>query len=139
MSREIRAGKWSDLAQHAMQIREAVFIQEQQIAAEDEWDEQDAVSLHFVMYEDERPVATARLLMDNSIGRVAVLKSSRGLGLGKVLMQAVIDHARDEQRKSVRLSAQVYAIAFYESLGFTAYGEEYPDCGIPHQDMSMEL
>ena len=80
-------------------IREQVFIQEQQIAVEDEWDAEDAVSLHFVVYDQDQPIATARLLQNNSVGRVAVLKSHRGLGIGKLLMQQIIQQANHEQRE----------------------------------------
>lgn len=133
------AGTWQQLQQDAQPIREAVFIQEQQIAAHDEWDDLDAVSLHFVVYLDEQAVATARLLANHSIGRVAVLSAFRGLGLGQQLMQKIIDTARIQQRPEVKLSSQVHAIGFYQALGFQLVGEVYLDCGIPHQEMYLAL
>lgn len=136
---KIVSGCWDELKQDAQMIRERVFIEEQNIAAEDEWDDQDAISLHFVMYDQNRAVATARLLENNSIGRVAVLKSHRGLGLGKLLMLEIIEVAKNQQRKHLQLSAQVYAIAFYEGLGFRVNGDTYLDCGIPHIDMNLSL
>lgn len=135
----IIAGNWNELGDAAQAVREAVFIQEQQIAPEEEWDAEDAISLHFVAYLQDQPVATARLLKNNSIGRVAVMQSARGLGLGRQIMQAVIDQARAEQRESVKLSAQVHAIGFYQGLGFEVQGEQYLDCGIPHIDMYLAL
>lgn len=136
---KIVSGSWKDLAEHAKAIREAVFIQEQNIAAEDEWDAEDAVAVHFIVFQQDQAIATARLLSNNSIGRVAVLTTARGLGVGQRLMQAVIDYARAEQRKLVKLSSQVHAIGFYQALGFEVQGEEYLDCGIPHIDMYLKL
>jgi len=136
---KIVSGSWKDLATPAKMIREAVFIQEQHIAAEDEWDVEDAVAVHFIVFQQDQAIATARLLSNNSIGRVAVLTTARGLGVGQRLMQAVIDYARAEQRKLVKLSSQVHAIGFYQALGFEVQGEEYLDCGIPHIDMYLKL
>ena len=134
---EIQSGDWARLAVDAKPIREQVFIQEQHISPEDEWDAQDAIALHFVVYLAGQAVATARLLENHSIGRVAVLKSQRGLGLGRVLMQHIIQLARQQCRPEVKLSAQVHAIPFYQSLGFYVEGESYLDCGIPHVDMRL--
>ena len=136
---KIVSGSWKDLATPAKVIREAVFIQEQHIAAEDEWDAEDAVAVHFIVFQQDQAIATARLLSNNSIGRVAVLTTARGLGVGQRLMQAVIDYARAEQRELVKLSSQVHAIGFYQALGFEVQGEEYLDCGIPHIDMYLKL
>ncbi|WP_425919249.1 GNAT family N-acetyltransferase [Acinetobacter sp. TSRC1-2] len=133
----IHTGSWNELQNDAKLIREQVFIQEQQIAVEDEWDVEDAVSLHFVVYDQDQPIATARLLQNNSVGRVAVLKSYRGVGIGKLLMQQIIQQAKHEQREFLKLSSQVHAIQFYAALGFKVEGEQYLDCGIPHIDMRL--
>jgi len=133
----IRPGSWDELQNDAKLIREQVFIQEQQIAVEDEWDGEDAVSLHFVVYDQDQPIATARLLKNNSVGRVAVLRSYRGVGIGKLLMERIIQQAKHEQRKFLKLSSQVHAIQFYAALDFKVEGEQYLDCGIPHIDMRL--
>lgn len=133
----IVSADWATLKQDAQYIRELVFIQEQQIDAIDEWDAQDPISLHFVVYGDLKPIATARLLDNNSIGRVAVLKEYRGQGIGKILMLDIIQQAKIQKRETLKLSAQVHAIAFYQRLGFKAKGAEYLDCGIPHRDMTL--
>ncbi|OTG77932.1 GNAT family N-acetyltransferase [Acinetobacter terrae] len=133
----IRTGHWDELQNDAKLIREQVFIQEQQIPVADEWDAEDAISLHFVVYDQDHPIATARLLQNNSVGRVAVLKSHRGVGIGKLLMQQIIQQAKHEQRKFLKLSSQVHAIQFYVGLGFKVEGEQYLDCGIPHIDMRL--
>lgn len=139
----IKSGSWAELKRDAAQIRRKVFVQEQSIPEQDEWDDQDAVSLHFVVYdvkhEQSQPIATARLLENNSIGRVAVLKAYRGRGIGQLIMQQIIDYAQTEKRQCLKLSSQVHAILFYETLGFRIKGEEYLDCGIPHIDMIMTL
>ncbi len=132
-------GDWQTQQADATFVREQVFILEQQIPADEEWDEMDGQSIHFVVFDDQQAVATARLLSDHHIGRVAVLQSHRGKGLGAYLMQQVIQYAKQEQRPFLVLSAQVYATDFYEKIGFRIQGEEYLDCGIPHVMMSMPL
>lgn len=132
-------GTWELLSQSARLIREDVFIREQAISAQDEWDEADLTALHFVMYAGEQAIATARLLPNHSIGRVAVLKDYRGQGYGEQLMSEVIQVARQQQRPYVMLSAQCYATAFYEKLGFKAQGKPYLDCGIEHVEMHLPL
>lgn len=136
---KIRSGSWDALQQDAKLIREQVFIQEQNIPAADEWDAQDAISLHFVVYDQAKPIATARLLPNHSIGRVAVLKAYRRQGIGKLLMLEIIQQAKHEQRKFLKLSSQVHAVQFYAGLGFTVEGEQYLDCGIAHIDMYLKL
>jgi len=136
---KIENGSWQDLKKYAKPIREEVFIQEQNIAEVDEWDELDEVSIHFIAFEDEKAVATARLLSNNSIGRVAVLEICRGKNIGFRLMAEIIQFAKENQRQFLQLSAQVYAVSFYEKLGFKIEGSDYLDCGIPHIDMKMDL
>ena len=141
-SYSVQSGSWGLLEMDAKRIRRAVFIEEQHIPEQDEWDVQDAVSLHFVLYtltenDQAKAIATARLLSDHSIGRVAVLQAHRGKGIGRLLMKKVIEQAKKEQREYVKLSSQVHAVAFYESLGFVKEGQEYLDCGIPHIDMRL--
>ena len=139
MTLQTRTGTWAELQSDAKPIREQVFIQEQQIAATDEWDAQDEVSQHFLVLDGEQAIATARLLPNHSIGRVAVLASYRGQGIGKLLMQEIIQQARIQQRPLLQLSSQVHAMSFYQTLGFQVRGEAYLDCGIPHIDMQMSL
>ena len=135
----IRTGSWSELKHYAMPIREHVFIQEQHINPEDEWDAQDEICTHFVVFDEDKQIATARLLSNHSIGRVAVLKAYRGLGIGHDLMKFIIEFAKQENRPNLILSAQVHAIPFYQNLGFEIQGDEYLDCGIPHINMFMSL
>ena len=136
---QIQSGDWNELQHDAQFIRRSVFVQEQNISEDDEWDDQDPISLHFVVYDQNQAIATARLLENHSIGRVAVLKQYRGKSIGQLLMQHIIQVAAEQKREFLKLSAQVYATGFYENLGFMVEGDEYLDCGIPHIDMSMSL
>ena len=124
-------------------IRKAVFVGEQAVPLELELDEYDEVATHFLLRgSDQTSLATARLLDKRGqakIGRVAVLKEARGLGLGLALMQFVLDEARRLGFTEAVLDSQTYAIPFYERLGFTAEGEEFDDAGIPHFLMRRKL
>ncbi|MCH7329723.1 GNAT family N-acetyltransferase [Acinetobacter modestus] len=135
----IKQGHWDQLQQDAKLIRTQVFICEQGITEADEWDDQDLISQHFVIYDQDQPIATARLLENNSVGRVAVLKAYRGQGLGQMIMLEIISYAQKQRRSVLTLSSQVHAISFYEKLGFTVQGDSYDECGIPHIEMTMSL
>lgn len=124
-------------------LRRTVFIEEQNVPEAEEWDDLDASATHILMREGERPVGTARLIVQGTtgkIGRVCLLRDQRGTGAGADLMRFAIDHLRARGDLSVlKLGAQSYAIGFYEKLGFTLDGPEYDDAGIPHRDMKMSL
>ncbi|ENU25570.1 GNAT family N-acetyltransferase [Acinetobacter modestus] len=135
----IKQGHWDQLQQDAKLIRTQVFICEQGITEADEWDDQDLISQHFVIYDQDQPIATARLLENNSVGRVAVLKAYRGQGLGQMIMLEIISYAQKQRRSVLTLSSQVHAISFYEKLGFIVQGNSYDECGIPHIEMTMSL
>jgi predicted GNAT family N-acyltransferase len=127
----------------AFAIRRAVFIEEQQIPEAEEWDEADATATHFLVLDGNTPAATARLIPAGGtakIGRVAVLPAWRGTGLGKRLMRHIMDHADDLGFAQAALDAQLYAIPFYETLGFAAEGPEFDDgSGILHCHMRCDL
>lgn len=135
----VKYGSWDQLQQDAKLIRKLVFISEQNISEQDEWDDQDAISQHFVVYDQNQPIATARLLANNSVGRVAVLKAYRGQGIGRLIMLEIIAYAQAQKRPSLQLSSQVHAVSFYEKLGFSIQGDEYDECGIPHIEMVMPI
>ena len=124
-------------------IRKAVFVEEQAVPLDLEMDEYDDLATHFLLRDAaETPLATARLLDKHGrakIGRVAVIKEARGLGLGLTLMQFVLDEARRRGFTEAVLDSQTYAIPFYSRLGFTAEGEEFDDAGIPHFLMRRKL
>lgn len=132
-------GDWNTLGEQASQIRRKVFIDEQQVSQDEEWDGLDPDCLHFLAYNAERPVGTARLLPDGHIGRVAVLADQRGSGVGQALMVAAIEAARGKRLEQIELAAQTQALAFYERLGFQAYGEVFLEAGIAHRNMKLHL
>lgn len=135
----ISTGSWETLGPTASEIRRKVFIEEQSVPQDEEWDGLDPACQHFLAMLDQQPVGTARLLPDGHIGRVAVLANARGTGIGVLLMQAAIEAARHAGHSQVALSAQVHALAFYERLGFIAHGDEFLDAGIPHREMTLSL
>lgn len=132
-------GDWSTLKDTASEIRRVVFIEEQCVPQKEEWDGRDEECSHFIAYLEDQPVGTARLLPDGHIGRVAVLDSARGAGIGYQLMEAAIQAAREAGHTHVALSAQLHALAFYQRLGFVAHGGTFMDAGIPHREMLLTL
>jgi predicted GNAT family N-acyltransferase len=132
---QIRIADWHKDNADLRRIRESVFIQEQGVSPEQEWDSDDAKATHFLAYEGDFAVGTARLLADGSIGRMSVLKDWRGLHIGERLLKAAVTEAERLGLKQQFLTAQVHAAGFYERLGFTAVSEEFLEAGIPHIDM----
>jgi predicted GNAT family N-acyltransferase len=130
---------WRDAREEASRIRFAVFVEEQRVPREIELDARDAECVHALARLDGRAVGTGRLLPDAHIGRMAVLKECRGLGVGSRILDRLVERARERGDREVVLSAQVHALAFYARHGFTAFGDVYEDAGIPHQDMRRRL
>jgi predicted GNAT family N-acyltransferase len=122
-------------------LRRIVFIEEQGVSEADEVDMLDDACLHLLARDGDLPVGTARVMITGDvakIGRVCVLSSHRGTGLGKALILAALEAVRGKA-SSAKLGSQVHAIGFYEALGFTAEGPVYDDAGIPHRDMTRPL
>lgn len=141
---DVRVGSWAQLREPARRIRTEVFIDEQRVPLEMEWDEADDGCLHAVAFNRiGQPVATGRLLPAQGgsakIGRVAVNKVLRGSGVGRRLMQALMDAASRRGDREIVLHAQRSAESFYRSLGFTARGAEFEEAGIPHIEMTRSL
>ncbi|MDP2154155.1 MAG: GNAT family N-acetyltransferase [Methylotenera sp.] len=127
---------WQTHAQQLISVREAVFVVEQNVPIELEWDGLDETAQHLLaLSEAGEAIGCARLLGDGSIGRMAVLKPWRGVGVGAALLNAAIVYYRQLGFYVVTLSAQVHAIAFYEKFGFKVCSEVYVDAGIFHRDM----
>ena len=116
-----------------------MFCEEQGVPREIELDEHDAVSVHALVFDEGKPVATGRLLPDGHIGRMAVLKDWRNRGLGGLMLQRLIEKARERGDKQIVLSAQVHAVPFYRAHGFVPQGSEYMEAGIRHQAMRRTL
>jgi predicted GNAT family N-acyltransferase len=130
---------WEQARSHASPIRFTVFVEEQGVPREIELDEQDALSIHAVVFEHETPVATGRLLPDGHIGRMAVLKAWRNRGIGALMLRSLIQCAQQRGDREVVLSAQVHAVPFYRANGFVEEGAEYLEAGIRHQAMKRQL
>ena len=124
-------------------LRHQIFVDEQGVPVEEELDELDAEATHILATKDGVPVGTARVVYQDEIakiGRVCVLKSTRGTGLGADLIKASVQLAKDKSGMTkAKLGAQLHALGFYEKLGFSVYGPVYLDAGIEHRDMVLAL
>ena len=133
----IRAS-WRLYSEDLRKIREMVFMKEQLVPKEEEWDGHDEQSWHYLaISEDNKPIGCARLMRSGQIGRMAVLKEQRGLGIGALLLNSVVTHAEELKMEHIFLHAQTYAIGFYEKAGFKVHGEEFMDANIPHYAMTL--
>ncbi len=131
---------WEDEASALRIIRTAVFIHEQRVPEDLEWDEFDAISMHVLaLNSGGQPVGTVRLLPDGHIGRMAVLKEWRGKGIGSAMMLRVLEEINNRRIPKAILNAQMTAIRFYEKFGFQACGKEFMDAGILHIKMILQL
>ena len=121
-------------------IRRTVFVEEQNVPEELEWDDIDPRCYHVLaLAGDGTPVGTGRLLPDGHIGRMAVLKEWRGRGVGSAILKMLLDLAHKEGFETVRLHAQTHAVGFYARHGFAVIGEEFMEAGIPHRAMMLKL
>ena len=141
---DIRTGSWDALGAQAGPLRNAVFVQEQGIPVELEWDADDASALHVVAFNRLGvAVATGRLVRQSDgtsrIGRMAVLALLRGAAVGRVVLDALVDAARARGDRQVVLHAQRSAEGFYRRVGFLAQGESYEEAGIAHITMALTL
>ena len=126
----------------AFSVRIAVFVEEQQIPSSEELDELDDTAVHCVGYADGKPVAAGRLVVAGGyakIGRMAVLASHRGTGLGAQVLDALEREARDRGITLIKLSAQLHARGFYDRCGYVAIGDVYGEVDIPHIAMEKRL
>lgn len=139
MTVRFRKYSWQLAPQDLKTIRQAVFIDEQKVPPELEWDDTDEIADHFLaVLPDNTPVATARMFntLDDTahIGRMAVLPAHRGAGLGEKLLRHLMTEAAGQVR-NLYLSAQEHALPFYQRSGFHVCTEPYDDAGIPHYGM----
>ncbi len=119
-------------------VRKEVFIKEQNISYDKEYDGIDNECDHIVGYVDNTPIATGRILVkDNKyyLGRICVLKEYRGFGYGIELIKEMIKYLEEKNIKEIYLSSQYYIKDLYSKLGFMEYGKTYLDCNIEHISM----
>jgi YbgC/YbaW family acyl-CoA thioester hydrolase len=141
---EIRTGSWLELGKDAARIRTDVFVQEQRIPQDLEWDEADHSALHAVAYNRlGQPIATGRLIQSQpgvgKIGRMAVHRVLRSSGVGRQVLDTLAARARARGDRELVLHAQRSAEAFYRRAGFEVAGEEFEEAGIPHIEMTRSL
>ncbi|MCK7544221.1 GNAT family N-acetyltransferase [Marinobacter bryozoorum] len=139
MSVRIRKYSWQLAPRSLREIRQRVFIDEQRVPAELEWDDTDEIADHFLaVLPDNTPVATGRMfttLEDTAhIGRMAVLPEHRGKGIGEAMLRHIMAAAAG-QVQDLHLSAQEHAVPFYQRSGFHVFTGPYDDAGIPHFGM----
>lgn len=138
---EMKTVIYDKLTDDAKHIRQEVFVEEQ--GFQEEFDAIDKTARHIVLYDDEKAVAVCRVFCQKGneyhIGRVAVIKTYRGQGLGRVLMTAAEECAKALGGTSMALSGQVRVVPFYEKLGYQTEGPEYLDEGCPHVKLKKKL
>lgn len=142
----VELGSWSELKPGAASVRRAVFIQEQCIPESEEWDAEDDKAVHVLVSNlAGLPLGTARLIHAGlpaghaKVGRMAVLRCNRGMGLGRQLLTTLMDEARRLSVHSLSLHAQTSALNFYAAMGFSPEGPVFDEVGIPHQRMFIQL
>jgi predicted GNAT family N-acyltransferase len=129
---------WREARDQLSAVRRAVFVVEQCVPEDLEWDEHDPDAVHVLASNAARtPIGTGRLLPDGRIGRMAVLSVWRGRGIGSAILQSLLDAARELGYMELKLHAQTHALDFYAKHGFAAAGDEFIEAGIPHRAMFL--
>ena len=134
--------KWIDEHESLKMIRQKVFIEEQKVTSQLEWDGMDEEAIHFLAFKNEKAIGCARaFVIENymQLGRMAVLKKYRGEGVGTALIEKAITTAKLNQLSAIYISAQCQAINFYKKFGFEITSDIYLDAEIQHRDMKLEF
>lgn len=124
-----------------LEIRREVFIDEQGVAEELEYDGSDSTAMHLIVFDGEKTVATGRIsLIDGiyKISRVAVRKEERGKYYGDFTVRMLCDRAFQNGAEVVYINSQTHAVGFYESIGFECVGDEFMEAEIPHIEMQLK-
>ncbi|HWU85211.1 MAG TPA: GNAT family N-acetyltransferase [Rhodocyclaceae bacterium] len=136
----VEDSNWSEIQAAARPVREAVFVREQKVPEEMEWDGFDAPSRHVIARNAEgMPIGTGRLLPDGHIGRMSVLPDWRHHDVGSALFERLLQLAKACRMPRLELHAQSHALGFYARYGFVAEGPEFMEAGIPHLRMTRTL
>ena len=136
----IRRVEWAQAGEQLRTVRRAVFIVEQGIAEDLEWDEFDPICPHALALDAAgAAIGCGRLLPDGHVGRLAVLSTWRQQGVGSALLRDLMDAARAHGHARVLLNSQTQAMPFYARHGFAAVGDEFVEADIPHQKMARSL
>lgn len=124
---------------HIQYVRNTVFTGEQNVDSDIDFDGNDSHAIHVIIFNNEEPIATGRMLKDGHIGRVAVISAHRGLGIGAQIIKAFEHYAREENYPRLYLGSQLHAKSFYSKLGFTVFGQQYTEADIEHISMEKAL
>ncbi len=130
---------WASHQPQLRAVRMPVFIEEQAVTPEFEWDDIDVSAVHVLATLNNQPIACLRIIDYKKIGRMAVLKQYRGNGLGTALLLEAVSICKQHGGKTVYISAQTHAISFYQKAGFKVTSAEYCDVDITHVDMQLDL
>ncbi|MBK8398143.1 MAG: GNAT family N-acetyltransferase [Leptospiraceae bacterium] len=125
----------------AFSIRKEVFVEEQHVPLEEEYDEFEETSIHFLAFIDNKAVGTARIRTTEKgikLERFCVLKNYRKMGVGKSLVNKLLNECNNFPKSQVYLYAQKIAQNFYSKFGFEAKGEIFLDAGIEHIEMQYK-
>jgi predicted GNAT family N-acyltransferase len=139
---KIEIVKWIDSLSQLKNIREKVFIQEQKVTPQLEWDGMDEKAIHFLVFNDKAAIGCARAIVIKDhmqLGRMAILKEYRGQGIGGALIEKAMTIAKLNQLSAIYISAQCHAIDFYKKFGFEVTSDIYLDAEIPHRDMTLDF
>lgn len=137
---KIERASWAQHQTALQNLRREVFIEEQKVPEDCEWDGKDQAATHFIAIDEtNRVLGAVRLLPNGKITRMAVLKPFRNRGVGALLLAKCLQHAQESGLNHVMLDAQVGAKKFYQVHGFTAQGETFLDAGIEHIRMLKHL
>ena len=139
---KVEVVKWIDEYDSLTMIREKVFIEEQKVTSQLEWDGMDKEAIHFLAFKDEKAIGCARALVIEycmQLGRIAVLKEYRGEGIGSALIEKAMTTAKLNQLSAIYISAQCHAIDFYKKFGFEVTSDIYLDAEIMHRDMTLNF
>ena len=140
LSFQVQQATWSADKKALIKIRTEVFINEQLVPPDLEWDGYDSDCWHVIARaQDDQDIGTARMLYDGHIGRMAVLPEYRRHGVGSALLQALLNVAKTQGIYQVFLHAQISAVDFYQKHGFTICSDKFMDAGIPHVSMEKNL
>ena len=134
---EVTDADWTRDSAALMTVRLAVFVLEQGIPAAEEWDAADGGASHVLARLNRDPVGTGRLEATGKIGRLAVVKAARGLGIGGLVLTRLLELAQRRGLEEVFLNAQMTALDFYGAHGFVAEGPEFDEAGIRHRRMRL--
>jgi predicted GNAT family N-acyltransferase len=136
---DIAIVSWSEKQAEIASVRRAVFIEEQNVPESIDFDGSDVDFIHVLATDKNgRPVGTARINREGRIGRMAVLKNYRRQGIGRKMIQALMDYGRKNSITDFHVSSQVTAVGFYKKMGFEQTGDEFLEAGIKHINMKLK-